>query len=137
MENLELTGEGSGGAGTGENLTFFTGEKVTFFTGGRSLTEGPGREAGIRRGQPRTGGTPGTTGVEEKTGLSLSTDTESCFSLRFEEQKISRLVGELSKVLCRAEITEAWMRHLAQTSTPPPLGLLRLRLRGHLMSGRS
>ena len=80
-EKLELTGEGSGGAGTGENLTFFTGEKVTFFTGGQSLTEGPGMEAGIRRGQPKTGGTPGTIGTEEKTGFNLSTDTESDFSL--------------------------------------------------------
>ena len=75
-----MTGEGSRGAGIGENLTFFTGEKVTFFTGGQSLTEGPGMEAGIRPGRPRTGGTPGTMGTEEKTGFNLSTDTESDFS---------------------------------------------------------
>ena len=37
-------------------------------------------EAGTRRGQPRTGGTPGTTGLEEKTGFNLSTDTESVLS---------------------------------------------------------
>ena len=67
-------------AGTRENLTFLTGEKVTFFTGGRSLTEGPGMEAGTSWGRPWTGGTPGTTGTEEKTGFSLSTDTESCLS---------------------------------------------------------
>ena len=67
-------------AGTGEKLNFFIREKVTFFTGGRPLTEGPGMEAGTRRGWPQTGGTPGSTGVEEKTGFSLSTDTESCLS---------------------------------------------------------
>ena len=44
-------------------------------------------------------------GTEEKTGFNLSTDTESDF-LRFEEQKISRSVGELGKVLCRVETTE-------------------------------
>ena len=37
-------------------------------------------EAGFRRGRPWRGGTPGTTGVEEKTGFNLSTDTESGFS---------------------------------------------------------
>ena len=80
-------------------------------------------EAGTRQGRPRTGGTPGTTGAEEKTGFSLSTDTESCFSPIW-RTNISHIDGELSKVLCRAEITEAWIRHLVQTRTPPPSGLL-------------
>ena len=61
-------------------------------------------------------------GDEEKTVFSLSTDTESCL---FGKQKVSHIVGELSKVICRAEITEAWMRHLVQTCTPPPSGLLK------------
>ena len=50
MKNLELSGEDSGGAGTGEKLTFFTGEKVTFFTGGCLETVGLDTEAGTKRG---------------------------------------------------------------------------------------
>ena len=67
-------------AGTWENLTFFTGEKVPFLTRGQSWTGGPGMEAGFRRGQPQTGGTPGTTRTEEITDFNLSTDTESDLS---------------------------------------------------------
>ena len=46
----------------------------------RSAGGRPGMEAGTRRGLPCTGGTPGTTGSEEKTGFNLSTDTASFLS---------------------------------------------------------
>ena len=60
----------------------------------------------MRRGQPRTGVTPGTMGIQEKQ-VSACPQTQNLVFLQFEEQKMSCLVGELSKVLCRAEITEA------------------------------
>ena len=37
-------------------------------------------ETGTKPGRPCLGGTPGTTGLEEKTGFNLSTDTESVLS---------------------------------------------------------
>ena len=52
-----------------------TGAKLTFFTRGCLGTGGPGTEAGIRRG-----GLAETTEEEEKTGFSLSTETESDLS---------------------------------------------------------
>ena len=82
-------------AGTGENLTFFTREKVTFFTGEWSLTGGPGMEAGFRRGQPLTGGIPGTTGTENLTGFNLSTDTESDLSPIWIKKKNFRMLDNL------------------------------------------
>ena len=54
--------------------------KTHFLHQRTSRNQGLGKEAGTRRGRPPRGGLAGTTGVEEKTGFNLSTETESVLS---------------------------------------------------------
>ena len=69
-------------------------------------------EAGFRRGQPLTGGTPGTTGTEDIPGFNLSTDTESDLSPICKTKIFFKSFEELDKVLIREETAEDSMRHL-------------------------
>ena len=94
-------------------------------------------EAGFRQGQPRTGGTPGTTGTEEITSFNLSTETESDLSLIW----IKKFLRMLENMI-RSSVEKRQRRFRGIISNKHELSIhqssrkrLRLMLRDHVMSG--